>query len=274
MKEQTALLDLKRYAGGQMTSVQDAVAVEEPLYIELVRENRTGKIQSQLALTMRTPGHDAELAAGYLLTEGIVKFKSDIRNIRQSSQDSNRLEVFLSEKLLPDFQKASRSGYISSACGICGKTGVEDLMAAAGIGFRSVRLSLKSRVLISLQSQLRIRQSVFESTGGIHAAALFDEEGGLIAVREDVGRHNALDKLIGHALMHDMIPASRHILLLSGRAGFELIQKAAMAGIPVVAAVGAPSSLAIEAARDMHITLIGFLRDDRFNIYTEFDSFE
>jgi FdhD protein len=274
MREGIAEMMLKKYASGRTGDYVDRVVVEEPLHIYLRRETDSGRLQTHLAVTLRTPGQDEELATGYLFSEGIIRKRNDIREISPFSQDSNRLEFWLEESPGQAIRPIQRPTYVSSACGLCGKTGIEDLMADLPFGHREHRLHLRNDLLLSLQAKLKQHQSLFESTGGIHAAALFRSSGELMLVREDVGRHNALDKVIGHCFLQNELPLNDSILLLSGRAGFELIHKAAMAGIPVIASVGAPSSMAIEAAKDMHITLIGFLRDDRFNIYSEFDSFE
>lgn len=271
MSESTVTVDIRKFSSGRGQSMPDVVAVEEPLHIHVSMENATGRLQRHVGLTMRTPGHDAELAAGYLFTEGIIRKTEDIESISHSRSDINHVEVKLRDAAVPDMSKLSRAAYITSACGLCGKTTMADIITEPFFGYRSHRLKIKSELISGLQHKLRGRQDVFESTGGIHGAGLFSMSGELLLMMEDVGRHNALDKLIGAALLQGMLPLSDCVLLLSGRAGFELIQKAAMAGIPVVAAVGAPSSLAIEMAKEMRITLAGFVREDRFNVYHEFD---
>jgi FdhD protein len=221
---------------------------------------------------MRTPGNDDELAVGYLFNEGIIiDPASSIQSIEHYRTDSNKIEVILKENILPNLEGADRRSFVSSSCGVCGKTEIDYIESP----FNAVGkpMTISKDILFGLQDTLREKQSVFEETGGIHAAALFTSDGNLILVREDVGRHNALDKVIGNALLSGLCPLVQTILLLSGRASYELIQKASMAGIRIIASVGAPSSLAVSLAREMKITLIGFLRDGRFNIYTEFDNF-
>lgn len=254
-------------------SVQDILAVEEPLEIRLVygpAENRNTK---SISITMRTPGHDLELATGFLFTEGIINQYDEIHKISHSPSllnPENILLVELKEHILPDMIKLERNFYTTSSCGVCGKASIEAVKTTGNLS----KLSNEKTILInktifySLPDRLRQHQDVFETTGGLHASALFDLNGNLISVREDVGRHNALDKLIGYSLTQGILPLNAHILLLSGRASFELVQKAAMAQIKIIAAVGAPSSLAVEMARDFGITLIGFLRDRRFNVYS------
>lgn len=249
------------------TRTEDVLAVEEPLEIRLlytaVREPRT------IAITMRTPGNDNELAAGFLFTEGILQSHSQIREIRNWREEANSILVQLHDYETPELRQADRNFYMTSSCGICGKASIDAVRTnLTGNNTPQEDLLIPSAVFYTLQDALRTEQEVFASTGGLHASALFDEEGNFILLREDVGRHNALDKLIGNFLINNQLPLHRNILLLSGRASFELIQKAAMAGISVVAAVGAPSSLAVQLAQDSGITLVGFLRDRRFNIYT------
>jgi FdhD protein len=213
---------------------------------------------------MRTPGNDEELALGWLYTEGIIQ--TAIKDVR-ILPTPNTITIALPEGHPPDLSRSQRHSYTSSSCGVCGKTSLDSLQAdipdTADTG-----LSIPATLLYHLPALLREGQDIFDATGGLHAAGLFDDQGRILALHEDIGRHNALDKLIGHALRQQWLPASHTILLLSGRACFELIQKAAMAGIRIVAAVGPPSSLAIRHAEDTGITLVGFLRQQRFNIYS------
>jgi FdhD protein len=209
---------------------------------------------------MRTPGHDRELAAGFLFTEGILKTPADVLSIDSSE---NTVELTLAEGVDPG---TARNFYTTSSCGICGKASVDSL-EAAGCSTLS-HAEVRREIIHGLPEKLRSAQSVFEHTGGLHGAALFDTSGNLECVREDVGRHNAVDKLIGAAFLNGRLPLENRILMLSGRASFELIQKAVMAGIPIVAAVGAPSSLAVQTALRFGMTLAGFVRDNRFNIYS------
>ena len=264
---------VKKVNENNVHSVLEALAIEEPLVIILTWSSPTGKMSRQIAVTMRTPGNDDELAVGYLFNEGIiVDPASSIQSIEHMRTDSNKIEVVLKENILPNLKGADRRSFVSSSCGVCGKTEIDYIESPFNAAGKPMTIS--KDILLGLQDTLREKQSVFEETGGIHAAALFTPNGNLILVREDIGRHNALDKVIGNALLSGVCPLEQTILLLSGRASYELIQKASMAGIRIIASVGAPSSLAVSLAREMKITLIGFLRDRRFNIYTEFDNFQ
>ncbi len=263
---------VKKVNENNVHSVLEALAIEDPLFFILTWSSPTGKMSRQISVTMRTPGNDDELAVGYLFNEGIIiDPASSIQSIEHIKTDSNKIEVVLKENILPNLEGADRRSFVSSSCGVCGKTEIDYIESP----FNAVGkpMTISKDILFGLQDTLREKQSVFEETGGIHAAALFTSDGNLILVREDVGRHNALDKVIGNALLSGLCPLVQTILLLSGRASYELIQKASMAGIRIIASVGAPSSLAVSLAREMKITLIGFLRDGRFNIYTEFDNF-
>jgi FdhD protein len=263
---------VKKVNENNVHSALEALAIEDPLFFILTWSSPTGKMSRQISVTMRTPGNDDELAVGYLFNEGIIiDPASSIQSIEHIRTDSNKIEVILKENILPNLEGADRRSFVSSSCGVCGKTEIDYIESP----FNAVGkpMTISKDILFGLQDTLREKQSVFEETGGIHAAALFTPNGNLILVREDVGRHNALDKVIGNALLSGLCPLVQTILLLSGRASYELIQKASMAGIRIIASVGAPSSLAVSLAREMKITLIGFLRDRRFNIYTEFDNF-
>jgi FdhD protein len=236
---------------------QDYLVVEEPLQV------RVG--EHDLSITMRTPGNDAELAAGFLFTEGILESAKEIAYIRC---EQNVATVALADGVDFDFEAARRNFYMTSSCGVCGKTSIEAL-EQAGCSVLPLRASTVSETVIrGLPPKLRESQDLFNRTGGLHAAGLFSTDGDLIMVREDVGRHNAVDKLIGRALLDGELPLHNRVLLVSGRTSFELVQKAAMAGIPVMAAVGAPSSLAVKTALRFGMTLIGFVRNERFNVYT------
>lgn len=263
---------VKKVDENNVHSVLEALAIEDPLFFILTWSSPTGKMSRQISVTMRTPGNDDELAVGYLFNEGIIiDPASSIQSIEHIRTDSNKIEVVLKENILPNLKGADRRSFVSSSCGVCGKTEIDYIESPFNAAGKPMTIS--KDILFGLQDTLREKQSVFEETGGIHAAALFTPDGNLILVREDVGRHNALDKVIGNALLSGLCPLEQTILLLSGRASYELIQKASMAGIRIIASVGAPSSLAVSLAREMKITLIGFLRDGRFNIYTEFDNF-
>ncbi len=232
----------------------DEVAIEEPLEI------RVG--DRALSVTLRTPGDDAELATGFVITESVVKSHADIDAVRHWGSP-NVIRVALKEGVSVDWQRLQRHFYATSSCGVCGKTSIDALRTQS----RAIESDSRIRhaVLTRLPKLLRENQQTFAATGGLHAAAAFTTEGELLCAREDIGRHNAVDKVIGSTLRDG---TNAGVLMLSGRAGFELVQKAVVARIPIVAAVGAPSSLAVELAREMDVTLIGFLRDDRYNVYS------
>ena len=249
----------------------DVIVVELPLDIRFQCYFRKRWITKNLAVTMRTPGNDRELAIGFLFSEGIVGKVQEIEEVRCINDD--QIIVKLAEGLQVDADLLERHSFVSSSCGICGKTSVDKIEKVSCYFPQSGLPKISSAVLKKLPGQLRNLQKVFEQTGGIHAAGLFTPEADLLLLREDVGRHNAVDKLIGAALLQGLIPLRNHILMLSSRISFELVQKAMMAGIPVIAAVGAPSSMAIDLAKEAGITLIGFLRGNRFNIYSESNRF-
>lgn len=258
-----------KVSGESQRTLRDVVTTEEPLEIRL----QTAYEQKTLAITMRTPTSDFELVAGFLYTEGIITSKDDIHQIRycvdcdlDETQRYNVVTVQLRRDRLPDMPSLERHFYVSSACGVCGKTSI-DALEARGLRAIEANLYVSPSVITSLPDKLRDEQRLFETTGGLHAVALFTKTGEFIAMREDVGRHNALDKLIGWAVMQDKLPLSECILLVSGRASYELVQKAVSAGIPIMCAISAPSSLAIDLARRFNLTLIGFLRGDTFNLY-------
>lgn len=245
---------------------KDWIAVELPLEIRLKRE--MDPMSKALAVTMRTPGNDEELAAGFLFTEAIIRHKEAIISFHKKGENS--LEIELSNDTLLDLKNADRNFYTTSSCGVCGKASIEAIKVSPDYSNKST-FSLSREQILKLPHLMSDKQSAFNLTGGIHAAALFDLEGRIIHLSEDVGRHNALDKLIGAQFLTRAMPLDRQILLLSGRISFELVQKAAMAGISVIVAFGAPSSLAIELAEEHSITLIGFLKKDHFNIYTAYE---
>lgn len=263
-----------RVKDGEVAEITDALAIEEPLEIRL-EYTLNGDIRVQnVSVTMRTPGNDAELAAGFLFTEGIIKSIDEIANIDHcfiacAENKENVIQVKLNEGVTPNLQNTERNFYTTSSCGVCGKGSIAAIRTVGTFVCQKENgTSTSSEVLYQLPETLKKHQQVFAETGGLHASALFNLDGELLLIREDVGRHNALDKLIGAALKKDLLPLADHILLLSGRASFELVQKAVMAGIKIIVAVGAPSSLAVELAAEFEITLAGFLRNQRFNIYT------
>jgi FdhD protein len=257
VKQSIITVPVRKIENGSEAREQDWLAVEEPLEIRLGGRN--------IAITMRTPGHDLDLAAGFLFTEGILR---DPDEISSSTQSGNRIDITLSSESTVDFDRFTRHFYLSSSCGVCGKASIDALESAGCPILERGRPRVDRKVIERLPEVLRSGQAAFERTGGLHAAGLFDVSGNLLDLREDVGRHNAVDKLIGRAFLNRSAPLSDHILALSGRASFELIQKALMAGIAVVAAVGAPSSLAVELALRRGITLAGFVRNGRFNVYS------
>jgi len=259
------------YVGSEVESRPDLLAVEEPLEIRVVPEVAGARPRHSLAVTMRTPGNDFELAAGFLLSEGVVTGRDDLWHVAycQETPESQRniVEAVLAPEVAFAPERFSRNVYTTSSCGVCGKTSIELVDAVCPLRPAGTA-RFPREVLSRLPAVLREAQPVFARTGGLHAAGLFDPEGELLLLREDVGRHNAVDKVIGALLLDGALPASDRLLLVSGRASFELVQKALMAGIPALAAVGAPSSLAVELAGDLGLTLIGFLSERRFNVYT------
>ncbi len=259
---------IQKIIDGKVFNIEDKIAVEEPLEIQLTYSSTTGKMIKKIAVTMRTPGNDEELAAGFLFTEGVISKGSEILEIKQPSSDESIIMVTLHEGIIPHLTNTARNFYSTSSCGICGKASIDAIKTTSQFINVNTSVTISSAIVYNLPYQLKQHQKVFEDTGGIHACALFSLDGKFFAIREDVGRHNALDKLIGASFRTHELPLSNKILFLSGRASFELVQKAAMAGIKIIVAVGAASSLAVELADEMNITLIGFLRNDRFNVYT------
>ena len=251
---------IRRRRDGEFEYSPDEVTIEQPLEIRIGRKT--------LAITMRSPGHDDELAAGFLLSEAIVRDRDQIVSILPASD--NRVIVELASEVKVKLNSTKRFGTISSSCGLCGKTSIEAIRQNFP-AIRATDLRIDIETLVSLPDKLRKAQGDFARTGGIHAAGIFDAKGELKIAREDIGRHNALDKVIGRAFLDGLVPLHSHLLLVSGRASFEIIQKALAAGIPIVAAVSAPSSLAVEFARDSNQTLIGFLRPPSFNIYSHIE---
>jgi FdhD protein len=248
---------IRRKRDGTLEYLPDELTIEEPLEIRIGRK--------PIATTMRTPGHDEELAAGFLITEAIVRNPRDLAHI--SVERDNMVLIELAPGVKPQLNATKRFGTISSSCGLCGKTTI-DAIRQNFPAIRPSNLRIGIETLLSLPDKLRKAQSDFARTGGIHAAGIFNVDGKLKIAREDIGRHNAVDKAIGRAFLDELLPLRTHVLLVSGRASFEIIQKALAAGIAIVAAVSAPSSLAVEFARQSNQTLIGFLRPPSFNIYS------
>jgi FdhD protein len=263
MKEQPGIDSgqiIRRKKSGALEYLHDDLTVEEPLEIRIGRKT--------VATTMRTPGHDDELAAGFLLSEAIVRQKSDIAKLGIDSKNS--VVVDLADGVKPNLRSAQRFGTISSSCGLCGKNSIEAIRQQFP-PIRSVTLRVDTATLLGLPDRLRAAQSDFARTGGIHAAGIFEVGGDCEIVREDIGRHNAVDKAIGRAFLDELLPLDRHVLLVSGRASFEIVQKALAASVAIVASVSAPSSLAVNFARENNQTLIGFLRPPSFNIYAHIE---
>lgn len=261
---------VKKYKNYDQTILMDSLAVEEPLEIRLAYWESLKKNLRNISVTMRTPGNDAELAVGFLFTEGIID-ENSIENILPfvcGNGQANTITVELKSDFEPFLNGVERNFYTTSSCGVCGKSSIESIKTVSKFNLPKLgEIKINFKLIYNLPVLLRKHQMLFSATGGLHASALFNMEGELLYLREDVGRHNALDKLIGKAISEGVLPLKDHILLLSGRASFELIQKAAMAGIRFVAAIGAPSSLAVKLAKDFNITLIGFLREESFNLY-------
>jgi FdhD protein len=256
-------VEVWRYEASRFSSADDEVAVEEPLEIRVTGQS--------LAVIMRTPGNDLELTAGFLLSEGLIANPSDIESVqtaldRDGFPAPNAVDLLLRDDLAGAAIEQRRPFAVSSSCGLCGSASIEQVCARLAPIDDSTRTS--PTILLDLSRSLRAAQPVFARTGGLHAAGLFTSAGGLIVVREDIGRHNAVDKVVGERFLNSRLPLTSTILLVSGRASFELIQKAAVAGVPILAAVGAPSSLAVDAAQRFGLTLIGLLRDERFVVYS------
>jgi FdhD protein len=272
----TSKITIEKYrdAGSAAKTEADLLAVEEPLEIQIGLDQTDWKT---ISITMRTPGGDPELAAGFLFTEGIVNTREDVVSIEHCGPPSgpqgtrNVIRVRLARGVAPALERLDRHFYTASSCGVCGKTSIEAVQMARRPVLEQGTPAIRKDLLKDLPARLYEAQEVFHSTGGLHAAALFDPEGTLLAHGEDVGRHNAVDKVIGSLLREGRLPARGTILVVSGRAGFELVQKALMASIPAMIAIGAPSSLAVDLAREFGMTLVGFVRGDQFNVYSGAD---
>ncbi|MEM6524815.1 MAG: formate dehydrogenase accessory sulfurtransferase FdhD [Bacteroidota bacterium] len=271
MREQVKPISIQKLKEGTLSNDEaDLLAVEEPLEIRIGYGPEKERIQKSISVTMRTPGHDHELAVGFLFTEGIISSFSDVAGIRHcedvgKDETGNIIRIELKPSVHVDMVKLQRHFYTTSSCGVCGKSSLEAISNEC----QPIQSELKvSNELISAAPEkLRSAQTVFAHTGGIHATGTFDSKGELIMLREDVGRHNAFDKVVGACLMKGILPLSHHFILVSGRVSFELVQKALMSGVPVMVAVGAPSSLAVKLAQEFNLTLLGFVKPDQFNVY-------
>ena len=262
---------VSRMADGRFADRMDVVTVEEPLEIRVEFTRNGARETSAVSVTMRTPVDDFELAAGFLFGEGLVRRREDVAEISYCQTDEPQAYNIVVVKLRPgvafDPSALSRNFYMSSSCGVCGKASLEAVEVRGCEQIPDEGLSVDSAILSGLPEKLRALQGLFDRTGGIHAAGRFDEAGELISVREDVGRHNAVDKIVGQAFLDSELPMGRTILAVSGRTSFEIMQKALAAGIPLVVAVGAPSSLAVDLARSFNMSLLGFTRSEGFNVY-------
>lgn len=270
-------VDISRVRGDKSRQESDAVAVEEPLEIQLCSQSAAGSAARSISITMRTPGDDAELALGFLFTEGIIESADQVAEVahRGSVDPDTGLQNTIRVELRPDVDidlaRLERHFYTTSSCGVCGKTSLEALRVTGQSSLGHCKATFPRAVIVELAERVRSQQRVFTETGGLHAASVFDSRGQIVIVREDVGRHNATDKAIGALLKAGRLPGHSFGLLVSGRASFELMQKALVARIPLLVAVGAPSSLAVQTAKEFDMTLVGFLRGEKFNIYAGAD---
>ena len=274
MGSSSLAVDIERVSAGTRQAGPDRVAVEEPLEIRVGYATPEGRAVRSLAITMRTPGDDLELALGFLVSESIIRRREDVIAIEYcgpaaaGSGFRNVVRVELARNVSFDPARLNRHFYTTSSCGVCGKTSLDALHALDVVAPPAAAPVFTEATLVGIPGKLRARQATFEDTGGLHAACVFTPDGEIVVTREDIGRHNAVDKIIGWLLDNDQLPAHGLGLMLSGRASFELVQKALCAGIPLVAAVSAPSSLSIDLAREFGITLAGFLRGESFNVYS------
>jgi FdhD protein len=273
MSSSSFAVEISKVRDGIPETLADRVAVEEPLEIRLGYATPEGRATRSVSITMRTPGNDRELAAGFLYTEAIVSGVADIASIETcgppapDSGNHNVIRVDLAANVEVDLGRLQRHFYTTSSCGVCGKTSLDALRVTGCKPFDTDTGRFARAVLTGIPESLRAAQHTFDKTGGLHAAAAFDSQGDLITIMEDVGRHNAVDKVIGSLLLNNALPAHELGLMVSGRASFELMQKTLVAGIPLLAAVSAPSSLAVQLAQEFNMSLIGFLRGDTFNVY-------
>jgi FdhD protein len=270
-------VDISRVDGVESKTESDVVAVEEPLEIQLCSSSAAGSAAKSISITMRTPGEDADLALGFLFTEGIIESAAQVSSVAHHGEVDpdtglqNTIRVELQPDVDIDLGRLERHFYTTSSCGVCGKTSLEALRVTGQSSLAHCTDTYAREVIVAIAERVKNRQRVFTETGGLHAAAIFDQRGEISVVKEDVGRHNATDKAIGALLQAGGLPANSCGLFVSGRASFELMQKALVAGIPLLVAVGAPSSLAVQTAKEFDMTLIGFLRGKKFNIYAGAD---
>jgi len=273
MNSSSSAVDISKVAGDQAKSIRDQVAVEEPLEIQLCAPTAEGSAAKSISITMRTPGDDAELALGFLLTEGLIQSPEQVIGVTHHGEkgDANGLQNVVRVELRADvdiaIDRLQRHFYTTSSCGVCGKASLDALRVTGQASLSQQQTVFERDMITALPDRVRREQPLFAATGGLHAAAVFSSDGEILVVREDVGRHNATDKVVGQLLTAGQLPGHRYGILVSGRASFELMQKALVAGIPFLAAVGAPSSLAVQTAKEFDMTLVGFLRGGTFNIY-------
>lgn len=274
MSSSTQAIDISKVNADRQITVEDYVAVEEPLEIQIGAASAADAAAKSISITMRTPGHDVELALGFLYTEAIITSARQVRAADLSGPVDaktglrNIVRIELEADVQIDLGRLQRNFYTTSSCGVCGKSSISALRVSGCTSLTDIGATYCRKRVMALPDKLLQQQRLFSQTGGLHAAAVFDQRGEIVCVREDVGRHNAVDKIIGALLLDNLLPAANLGLLVSGRASFELVQKALVAGLPTLVAVSAPSSLAVELASEYGMTLIGFLRDGKFNIYT------
>jgi FdhD protein len=266
-------LKIFRYSHGKLKSADDLVVVEEPMEIRLGYGSMDNRKEESIAITMRTPGDDFELAVGFLFSEGVIQHKKDILSVKycftgtQNQEDKNIVRVELIPDMEIDLSKQKRNFFAHSGCGICGKASIDAVYNTINHEAIKTDIELTIKTLLQIPVKTLKHQVNFNNTGGIHSASIFDSNNKMLAIKEDVGRHNAVDKILGHFLLSDDPDLSDKILFLSGRMGFELVQKASMAHLPIVVSVGAPTSLSVKLGKELGMTLVGFTRENKFNIY-------
>ena len=274
MTDSSRQYEIGKTHGNSIAATRDSVAVEEPLEIQVSAASASGAAAKSVSITMRTPGNDDELAVGFLFTEGIITEPGQVVSVEpvgpvdEATGLRNTVRVTLDDSVPVDLDRLQRHFYTTSSCGVCGKASLDALRVAGHASLEGLGQAIPRSTLVGLSDAVRSKQAVFDQTGGLHAAAIFSPDGEIVIVREDVGRHNATDKAIGALFLNGHLPGHNYGLFVSGRASFELMQKALVAGITTLAAVGAPSSLAVDTARDYGMTLVGFLRDGGFNLYS------